>query len=144
MESSTIRRAETGDLHVLCTFDHIARTDPRRREFIEHAVLEERAWVIQVSETIAGYAVERHDFFGYSFLDMVYIENGCRGRGLGPELIRFMEGRSRTASFFTSTNRSNRHMRHVLEKLGYRRSGIIRNLDPGDPELIFHRRVETN
>jgi RimJ/RimL family protein N-acetyltransferase len=48
-------------------------------------------------------------------------------------------GLESTDRVFTSTNESNAHMRHVLEKLGYERSGIVHDLDPGDPELIYSK-----
>lgn len=31
-------------------------------------------------------------------------------------------------------------MQHVLQKLGYEQSGIINNLDPGDPEIVYVKR----
>jgi HicA toxin of bacterial toxin-antitoxin, len=36
---------------------------------------------------------------------------------------------------FSSTNRSNVPMQALFGKVGFERSGIIHNLDPGDPEL---------
>jgi hypothetical protein len=53
------------------------------------------------------------------------------------KLIETLEQRSRSTSMFTSTNESNLHMHHVLEHLEYVPSGIIHNLDPGDPELVY-------
>jgi len=38
---------------------------------------------------------------------------------------------------FTSTNESNAPMRALLGQCGYKPSGSIDNLDPGDPELVF-------
>ena len=52
-------------------------------------------------------------------------------------MIAFLENRSQSDDLFTSTNESNSHMQHVLGKLGYERSGIIHNLDPGDPEIVY-------
>ena len=42
---------------------------------------------------------------------------------------------------FTSTNRSNAPMQSLLAKLGYRPSGVIENLDEGDPELVYMKHV---
>jgi len=33
-------------------------------------------------------------------------------------------------------------MRELLAQLGYQSSGIVENLDPGDPELIFMKVLE--
>ena len=38
---------------------------------------------------------------------------------------------------FTSTNESNDPMRRLLAKADWLATGIVENLDPGDPELIF-------
>jgi hypothetical protein len=48
-----------------------------------------------------------------------------------------LDQQSKSTSLFTSTNQSNLHMQHVLEGLRYEPSGIIRNLDLGDPELVY-------
>ena len=40
---------------------------------------------------------------------------------------------------FVSTNESNQPMRTLLVGRGYKVSGIIEDLDPGDPELFFVR-----
>jgi transketolase N-terminal domain/subunit len=38
---------------------------------------------------------------------------------------------------FTSTNHANHAMRALLVRAGWIESGVIHNLDPGDPELVF-------
>ncbi len=135
--AAPIRLATPADLSLLYALDHIADTQVERRAFIAQAVVDERVWMVELDGQAGGYSVIRHDFFGHSFLELLYIAADWRGQGLGPKLIRFMETQSRSTMFFTSTNESNRHMQHVLEKLGYERSGIIHNLDPEDPELVY-------
>lgn len=137
----SVRPTTPDDLTALLALDHLAMVSAERRAFIERAMAEQRAWVVTVAGRVCGYGVISHDFFGHSFLEMVYIAAEWRSQGLGPVLIRFLETQSRTAAFFTSTNESNGHMQRVLAKLGYERSGIIDNLDPGDPELIYVRHL---
>jgi ribosomal protein S18 acetylase RimI-like enzyme len=84
--------------------------------------------------------VVTHGFFGRSFLELIYIAESQRSCGNGPALITFLEAQSKSRDVFTSTNQSNTHMQHVLEKLGYEQSGIIHNLDPGDPEIVYVKR----
>lgn len=79
-------------------------------------------------------------FFGRSFIDLVIIAQPLRSSGYGPKLLAFLESQSQSTDLFTSTNESNAHMQHVLEKLGYVRSGVIHNLDPGDPEIVYVKR----
>jgi mannose-6-phosphate isomerase-like protein (cupin superfamily)/GNAT superfamily N-acetyltransferase len=141
-DSEPIRPATAVDLPALYELDHIAWSDEGRRAFIVRSVTEERAWVIEGAGQVCGYGVISHDFYGRSFLEMVYLAAEQRGQGLGPRLIRFLETQSRSTALFTSTNESNHHMQHVLEKLSYECSGIIHNLDLGDPEIVFVKRLE--
>ena len=57
---------------------------------------------------------------------MRYIESACPGEKL-----------------FTSTNESNAPMQRLCEKLEYVRSGRIENLDEGDPEIVYFKRLRT-
>jgi mannose-6-phosphate isomerase-like protein (cupin superfamily)/GNAT superfamily N-acetyltransferase len=135
--TAEIRGAVAADLDALFALDQVARSEAERRAFIVRAVAEQRAWVVARAGRVHGYAVISHDFFGRSFLELVYIGEEHRGQGLGPALMRHMETQSRSGSLFTSTNESNRQMQHVLGRLGYERSGIIHHLDPGDPEIVY-------
>lgn len=137
MNGHSIRRAVLTDTPRLYALDHVARDDAERRSSIDRAIREERIWVIERRDLVLGYGIISHEFFGRSFLDLIYIDERYRGEGLGPKLIEALELQSKSASLFTSTNQSNLHMLHVLEGLGYERSGIIHNLDPGDPELVY-------
>lgn len=133
-----IRATTPDDLPRLYEMDHIAHSEVERRELISNAVNDQRAWLVESSEGhTVGYGILSHEFFGRSFIVMVYIDEHHRSRGYGPALIEFLEQHSRSGELFTSTNESNKHMRHVLTKLGYEPSGTILNLDPGDPELVF-------
>ena len=140
-DSAPIRLATAVDLPLLYELDHIARSDQGRRAFVARSVTEGRTWVVEQAGQVWGYGVISHDFFGRSFLEMIYMAIERRGQGWGPRLIRFIETQSRSTALFTSTNESNRHMQRVLEKLGYERSGVIHNLDPGDPEIVFVKRL---
>ncbi|MGH1359886.1 MAG: GNAT family N-acetyltransferase [Burkholderiaceae bacterium] len=140
MAEPLIRPARADDISTLFDLDHIARLSSDRRDFIQDAVKNSRAWVAESSDGIAGYGVISHGFFGRSFIDLIYIAETLRSSGYGPRLVALLEGQSKSKDLFTSTNRSNSHMQHVLEKLGYERSGVIHNLDPGDPEIVYVKR----
>ncbi len=60
-----------------------------------------------------------------------------RQRGVATTLMRHFESICRTPKLFTSTNLSNLPMQGLLGKLGYRLSGFIVDLDPGDAELVY-------
>ena len=140
MPDHLIRRAIANDVSTLSDLDHIARGNSDRREFIRNAVESHRAWVVEVAGGIVGYGVISHAFFGRSFIDLIYLAEPHRSSGHGPTLLAFLERQSQSRDLFTSTNESNSHMQHVLEKLVYERSGVIHNLDPGDPEIVYVKR----
>ncbi|PGM65339.1 hypothetical protein CN947_04830 [Bacillus cereus] len=49
-----------------------------------------------------------------------------------------MLSHSPTQKIFSSTNKSNENMQKVFQANGFIRSGMIENLDEGDPEFIFY------
>jgi len=93
---------------------------------------------------VNGYGVLEHTFFGQGFVSMIYVAAGSRRRGIGRELLRALDARCRTRKLFTSTNSSNRAMQTLLSEAGFEASGVIHNLDPGDPELVYFRDRDTN
>lgn len=137
MNNPVIRQAEECDLQSIFCLDHETQSESKRGELIREAVLDNRCWVLESGKDIVGYGIMTHGFFGRSFLDLIYINELQRSKGYGPRLIAFLETHSKSRDLFTSTNKSNEHMQHVLEKLGYQQSGIIHNLDPDDPELVY-------
>ena len=140
MVEHLIRQAIPDDISALSDLDQIAQDSSERRDFIQDAVKNNRAWIIEISDGPIGYGVISHGFFGRSFIDLIYIAATQRSSGYGSKLLALLEGQSRSNDLFTSTNESNSHIQHVLEKLGYERSGVIHNLDPGDPEIVYVKR----
>lgn len=125
----------------ICAMDHIARVEEHRRRFIRESVSNGIAHVAMVGGKVVGYAVLEHSFFTRGFIAMLLIDPGHRHSGIGSVLVRHVENLCGSDRIFTSTNESNRPMQALLEKLGYTRSGIIEDLDPGDPELIYSRHL---
>lgn len=137
-----IRRATDGDVEVVLGFDHVARGDPRRREFVRGAVAAGQCYVRTDDDGRAvAYAVLEYTFFDHGFVSMLYVAEAHRRRGFGAELMRHAERECRTPRLFTSTNRSNGPMRALLAALGYRPSGVIENLEEtgDDAELVFFK-----
>jgi hypothetical protein len=56
-------------------------------------------------------------------------------------LLRHLESFCETSKLFISTNLSNLPMQSLLAKLVYVLSGVIHNLDEGDPELVYFKRL---
>ncbi len=90
---------------------------------------------------VAGYAVFEYSFFDLGFITLLWTTANRRQEGVATALIGYLEERCQTAKIFTSTNRSNHPMRALLAKLNYVFSGEVDNLDVGDPELFFCKRL---
>ncbi|MEX2208323.1 MAG: GNAT family N-acetyltransferase [Myxococcota bacterium] len=134
-----IRPAARDDLDEMVAADGAASGNPGRRELLRGAIADGNALVAVASGAIAGYAVLEHSFYGNAFLALLVVRTDARRRGYGSALLRAAEARARTPKLFTSTNASNRAMQALLDAAGYERSGVIENLDPGDPEFVYVR-----
>jgi GNAT superfamily N-acetyltransferase len=83
--------------------------------------------------------VLEYTFFDQGFVPMVYVAESWRRHGVGAALLEALARRCTTPKLFTSTNASNGPMQALLANAGFVPSGIVHNLDPGDPELIYVR-----
>jgi GNAT superfamily N-acetyltransferase len=90
------------------------------------------------SGELTGFVIVSHGgFFGRDFISMVFVSPAARRTGVASQLLAAVcEGLSRQV--WTSTNRSNKPMRSLLERDGWVFSGELEGLDEGDPELVFY------
>ena len=137
----TIRQAADGDVGTLCSFDLVASRDDARREFIERSVAAGSCHVAAAVGEVIGYGVLNYTFYGQGFVEMLYVHPDHRRRGAGAALLLHLESLCRSPKLFTSTNLSNLPMQSLLNKAGYALSGVIHNLDEGDPELVYFKRL---
>ena len=137
----SIRPAVETDIDSLCSLDHIARKENQRREFIRREVVSGNCYVAVMNDTVLGYGVLNYTFHHEGCIDMLYVDSNHRRRGAGEALLKHMESHCTTAKLFTSTNLSNLPMQSLLAKLDYVLSGVIHNLDEGDPEIVYFKRL---
>ena len=139
-----VRQAGADDLPSLVTLDPRSvalQPESGRREFIHRAVAEKTCWVTALNEIVAGYGVLDYTFYECGFIAMLYVHQDYRRRGVGQALVEHFERMCQAPKLFTSTNLSNLPMQALLAKRGYTLSGVIHNLDEGDPELVYFKRV---
>ena len=136
-----IRPASPGDLEAILQLDPLAEEDPARAQFIRRSLLAAYCPVALSRGRIVAYGVLDYTFFDRPYISMLYVEPGLRGRGIGSALMAAMEASCKRRKVFTSTNESNTPMQALLARLGYERSGIVENLDEGDPELIYVKKL---
>jgi len=138
-----IRLANLADAEQISHFDHVARIDPGRDQFVRSSIGNGQCHVYEQGGAVVAYAVLEYSFYGNAFVSMLCVHPERRRKGIGAKLMRHIESLCRTDKLFTSTNESNQPMRKLLEKLGYQPSGRIENLDEGDPEMVYFKRLKT-
>lgn len=146
-DGSEVRPAIGLDVEQLIRLDPDARVSgtrhaEARRGLIRRAVAAGHCYVrTEAGGRIVAYVVLEYTFFENGFVSLLFVAAPHRRRGVGAELLRYVEGECQTPKLFVSTNASNTAMRALLRKLAYHPSGVVENLDEGDPELIFFKRL---
>jgi len=113
-----------------------------RGAFLVDSVRQRQGLIAREGEHRLGYALVHRHFYGYPFVELLVVHPDARRRGVGSALLAYVEKTQPGEKLFTSTNQSNIVMQTLLEKSGYVRSGQIDNLDEGDPEIIYFKRLE--
>lgn len=133
--------ATKNDIKEIYSLDLIAQNENERREYIRRVVKNGECFVAVSDKKVIGYAVLTYNFYENGFIEMVYVDLNYRRSGAGSVLIKHLESLCKTPKLFTSTNLSNLPMQSLLTKMGYILSGVIHNLDEGDPEIVYFKRL---
>jgi ribosomal protein S18 acetylase RimI-like enzyme len=136
-----IRLAGASDAEAVCAIDPRVLDTADRRRFIERAMAAKDCYVAVEGAAVVGYAVFDRSFFEQPFVSLLLVDVSRRRRGIGADLMRHIESICVGEKLFTSTNESNAPMQGLCERLGYVRSGRIENLDEGDPEIVYFKRL---
>ncbi|MGE3303259.1 MAG: N-acetyltransferase family protein [Hyphomonadaceae bacterium] len=129
-----VARATPGDVAACLALNPGLQRE--RARHVAAAFAAGRGWIVRDAGEIAGFA-HTGMFFGHALIELVFVAPGFRRRGAASALMRAIAAACEGDRIFTSTNESNASMRALCAKLGWAASGVIDNLDPGDPELIF-------
>ncbi|MGR3775595.1 GNAT family N-acetyltransferase [Bacillus paramycoides] len=133
-----VTKASINDLDSIVHIDIEIIGDDSRRNYIKHAINEGQCIIVKEGNSISGFLTCDTNFFGYTFLSLIIISPTKRRKGHASSLISYMLSHSPTQKIFSSTNKSNENMQKVFQANGFIRSGMIENLDEGDPEFIFY------
>lgn len=141
MNAVHTRSALRSEIRAILAFDAYAAQHPERERVIVQAIDRGECLVVDAGGKILGYAVLNHAFFENGFVSLVVVAPEARRRGVASSLIRSAEAACTSDKLYSSTNASNVAGRALLEKLGFVRSGEVQNLDAGDAEYIYLRRL---
>jgi GNAT superfamily N-acetyltransferase len=137
----TIRPAVRTDLEHISRMDAQTRVDQSRRATIEGGICRGECLLALDGATPLGYGVMNHEFFDRSFVLLIYVDAAHRRQHIATCLFDEFERRCKTNRIFTSANLSNLAMQALLTARGYVLSGIIQDLDPGDPEIFYSKKL---
>ena len=132
-----IRPARPGEIALLQRVDPRFATHAGSREHIVDLLGLGLSWLAFQEGEPVGFAVVTRHFFNFPFVDLLHVNQAHRREGVGQALMDHCEAAHDADRIFTSTNESNEPMRRLLAKADWSVSGLIENLDPGDPELVF-------
>lgn len=140
--TATIRLGQPADAQALKSLDSVVPVDPTRADSIDEWLSEDTVLVAEAEGRVVGYGVFNHGFFHQSQVDMLMLHPEYRGRRIGEQLLSALEAKCDTPKFFVTTNLSNHPMQRLLVRMGYVACGYIDELDPGDPELVFVKKMK--
>ncbi|MBN1161511.1 MAG: GNAT family N-acetyltransferase [Dehalococcoidales bacterium] len=113
-------------------------------DFIKQSVRAGKCLVTSVADKVTGFGIIGNSllFYNHEFIELLIVHPEYRRRGIATALIKRMESICKTPKLFTSTNQTNIPAQKTYEASGFIRSGYIENLDEGDPEIIYFKRLE--
>jgi len=136
-QASKMQRIGSADLDLLAHADPRLADTPAHRQHIADLLAAGLSWALVARGRTVGFAIVTRHFFGFPFVDLLMVADPERRGGVGSALMEQCERSHDADRIFTSTNESNAPMRRLLAKADWSVSGVIENLDPGDPELVF-------
>jgi ribosomal protein S18 acetylase RimI-like enzyme len=135
----TVVKAIIEDLDKIVNIDSEVIGNTSRRDYIENAIELEHCIIAKEEENIVGFLIYDTNFFECSFISLIIVSSSKRRKGYASLLMDYMISTSPTTKVFSSTNRSNINMQKVFNTNGFIQSGIVENLDEGDPEIIYFK-----
>lgn len=135
----TQAKREDGDTVVALDSLHTGTTG--RESFLRKSVEAHECLIARLNNLPVGFAIGGNSFFGQAFIELLLVHPAYRRQGIAENLMKRVEAECNNPKLFTSTNQSNLPMQALCEKLGYIKSGYIENLDEGDPEIIYFKRL---
>ncbi len=136
-----IEKATSLDLEGICQIDSSVIGNDSRKEYLSESIEKETCIIARMDGKPVGFTVFDTSFYDNCFIWLLIVLPQFRRKGAASGLIQYVEKNCPTSKLFTSTNESNVTMQKVCESLGFVRSGVIENLDEGDPEWVYFKPI---
>jgi GNAT superfamily N-acetyltransferase len=138
----SIEQATARDADAICRIDATVLGDIGRNGQLRQWIAAGRCYAARQDGEVVGYAVMDQSFFRQSFVELIVVHPRHQRKGIGEALLLHLEEVCPTEKLFVSTNLSNKQMQRLCRRLEYMPSGMIDNLDPGDPEVIYCKKPQ--
>ena len=135
-----VRQAKPEEFELLEKMPH-ALHYTHHLTFIRHALGSKECLIAEIDGAIAGFVVWDRGFYARPFMWMLGVDPNHQHLGVASELIAHVESLNKGHNLYTSTNESNGVMQGLLGKRGFEPVGRLENLDPGDPEIFYFKRL---
>jgi GNAT superfamily N-acetyltransferase len=139
--SVIVRPAADTDIEQIVRVDSPLQIKLPRRVSVQNAIGQGECFIALHDRILVGYGIMNHAFFDRGFVSLVYVDPTHRRRGVGSRLFDEFESRCRSSRIFTSTNLSNLPMHGFLASRCYTLSGVVQDIDEGDPEMFYSKRL---
>ena len=140
LETMSVHLATQSDIESIIGLDRAQAPDPQHGVLLG-AIDAESVWISVIDDQVVGFVIVDYTFFGCGFISALHTHPSHRRQGVGTALIQQVETKCRTEKLFTSTNESNHPMQELLATCDFAPSGVIHNLDDGDPELFYFKAI---
>ena len=120
-------------------YGYLAKHDRHvRPEILQEKVGRGEVIMLSEGERQVGWLRYGHFWDELPFINMLWVEEACRGRGLGRRLVEFWEGEMRKQGYekVMTSSLANEQAQHFFRRVGYQDCGAL--LLPGEPvEIVF-------
>lgn len=126
-----VRHAVPADLPVLESFDQFHQVSAP-------VITSGNCLVAGFDDTVFAYIILSRQFFNRRFVEFLFVHPDQRRKGLADALLAYAESLAPTEALWISTALGNFPIQSLLNRRGYKHSGVIHDLAP-IPELIYHK-----
>jgi ribosomal protein S18 acetylase RimI-like enzyme len=133
---AVIRPAWAADLAGLKRVDP-RLADPTRARIASNVLGLGRSWIADIGGAPVGFALTSSAFFYKPVIELLVVAEAHRRQGIALMLLDHCEAAHTDDRIFVSTSASNTAANALFARAGFQGSGIVYNIDPGDPELVY-------
>ena len=136
----SIRVALASDVEAIAALDVGSAPDAGRMARVAKWISASQCHLAEVDGRVVGYGVITDNFFDSGFVEALMVDANHRRQAVGSAIMKYFQASCPTPKLWTSTNLSNLPMQRLLAEQGFVLSGVVDNIDPGDPELFYLKR----